>query len=626
MHAPRSLTPIVGLLWLLATASPPRAAAFPPGTLQVCPDPDVQFMQQVCSDDSGGAIILWAKGGALRVERIDAAGDSRWTCARLSATVIGQDDASAVPDGAGGLFVSWDAQNPSQTRYAQHLDRNGVPLWGDGILLLSYPHVLLSPTHAVADGAGGLYVVYARYDDTRSLYKVGMQHIGPAGNPLWGPGGRFVDAASGSHDLNAAIPDGAGGLIVSWSANGMQRVQRFDAAGLALWASAGVSLTSAGSYVSIVPDGSHGVIAAWTSNASAAVLAQRVNAAGTPAWGDSGVSLVFGTGVNPVQRVVADGSGGAIITWSHMTSFSADSNSWVSQRVDSLGMRRWNANGVTVSRTAGHKEGLSITGDDQGGASYAWGEVRAANYDLFGQQVDATGRIRWPEGTPIATTSAHEYVATTASDGSGGAFVGWGDAYSGSGNLWLTRLEAQSPTISVLSLVDAEVRGGDVHLRWSVAERGTERHQIERWSDSRSWRTLAEVDQDGSEWVTFVDRTVPSGGRIGYRVKSVRTGAVLGREAWVDVPAPGLHLSAPLPNPSSGRFRVSVTLTGVPGAKLDLWDVRGRLVERLTLDAYGAGVHELAWVPRARCAPGVYWLRLTQPGSPTTTRVVVLHE
>ena len=106
MHAPRSLAPILGLVLLLAPASPRSAAAFPAGSLQVCPDPAVQSMQQVCSDDSGGVVVLWAKGGTLWAERIDAAGNSRWTCASLSATVIGQDDASAVPDGAGGLFVS----------------------------------------------------------------------------------------------------------------------------------------------------------------------------------------------------------------------------------------------------------------------------------------------------------------------------------------------------------------------------------------------------------------------------------------------------------------------------------------------------------------------------------------
>ncbi len=626
MHAPRSLAPILGLVLLLAPASPRSAAAFPAGSLQVCPDPAVQYAQQACSDDSGGAIILWSKDGALRVERIDAAGNSRWTCARLSATVIGQDDASAIPDGAGGLFVSWDAQNPSQTRYAQHLDRNGVPLWGNGILILSYPDVLLFATHAVADGAGGLYVVHPRYDDTRTLYQVAMQHIGPAGDLLWGPAGRPVDAAPATQYLNDAIPDGVGGLIVSWSRSGTQRVQRFDAAGLALWGAGGVSLTADGNDVSIAPDGSHGVIAAWTSDASAAVFAQRVNATGGAAWGAGGVPLVFGTGVNPVQRVNADGSGGAIVTWSHMSGFTSDSNSLISQRVDSLGVRRWDANGATVSGTAGHKEGLSITGDGQGGAIYAWGEARASSYDLIGQQVDANGNMRWPGGTPIATTSAHEASAITASDGSGGAFVGWGDAWSGPGDLWLTRLAAQSPTISVDSRVDADLRAGDVHLRWSVALRIGERLMIQRSSDSRSWRTLAEVGPDGSGGVSFVDRAVPTGGRLGYRLRASVTGAVLGGEAWVDVPAPGLRLSAPRPNPSRGRFWVSVTLMAAPGARLDLWDVRGRLVQGRSLDSYGAGVHEIGWAPLERSAPGIYWLRLTQPGNPTLARALVLHE
>lgn len=626
MHAPPRIASALVLGLLLAPASPRSAAGFPPGTLQVCPDPDVQYAHQVCPDDSGGAIILWSKGGRLRVDRLDAAGNSRWACAPLSATVTGIDDASAIPDGAGGLFVSWDTQNPSQARYAQHIDRNGLPLWGDGVVLLSYPTVLLFATMAVADGAGGLFVVHARNDETFTWYRVALQHIGPAGDLRWGPEGLPVDAAPGAQYANGAVSDGAGGLVVSWVGGNAQRVQRFDATGQALWAPNGVSLTSNGNYVSIVPDGSHGVIAAWSSSTSATVLANRVDAAGALAWGAGGVPLVFGTGVNSVQNVVSDGSGGGIVTWSHMTSFSADSNSWISQRVDALGNRRWAANGATVSGTAAHKEGLSVTGDGQGGATFAWGEVRGSNYDLIGQRADGTGGMRWSEGTPIATTTAHEAGATTGSDGSGGAYVCWGDAWSGPGEVWLTRLASESPTTAVLSVVGAEVRDGDVHLRWSVADRGSERLQVERRSDTRSWRTLADVGQDGTGWVSFVDRAVPTGGRLGYRIGSTLTGAALGGEVWVDVPAAGLHLSAPRPNPSSGRFRVSVTLTGVPGARLELWDVRGRPVQLISLDAYGAGAHDIALAPRGRWAPGVYWLRLTQPGYPTTTRPLVLRE
>ena len=89
-------------------------------------------------------------------------------------------------------------------------------------------------------------------------------------------------------------------------------------------------------------------------------------------------------------------------------------------------------------------------------------------------------------------------------------------------------------------------------------------------------------------------------------------------------PAPEvtLALGAPAPNPVSGTAQISYTLPTSTSARLDVYDVQGRLVARLADGAHAAGAHTASFEASALPA-GVYLLRLEADGRTLTQRATV---
>jgi hypothetical protein len=79
------------------------------------------------------------------------------------------------------------------------------------------------------------------------------------------------------------------------------------------------------------------------------------------------------------------------------------------------------------------------------------------------------------------------------------------------------------------------------------------------------------------------------------------------------------------PNPSAnGALTVRFSLPSAAGARLEMFDVTGRVVRRRELDALGAGTHTLTLGEGAPIAPGVYFVRLRKGTLHQTSRAVVL--
>jgi hypothetical protein len=82
-----------------------------------------------------------------------------------------------------------------------------------------------------------------------------------------------------------------------------------------------------------------------------------------------------------------------------------------------------------------------------------------------------------------------------------------------------------------------------------------------------------------------------------------------------------LQLAPPFPNPARGAATVRFATPRPGPARVDVYDVRGRLVETLLDGRLDAGAHAVRWPGAA--ASGVYWIRLRTDDGERSARLVV---
>ena len=130
-----------------------------------------------------------------------------------------------APDGDGGVFVAWKDERTLNTSdgdvYVQHVTASGdiAPGWpADGIAVCTEPNSQY-PSALVADGQGGVIVVWV---DVRggvtTLWDIYAQHVTAGGQvaPGWPESGLALCSMPEEQSIAQAVPDGAGGAIVTW--------------------------------------------------------------------------------------------------------------------------------------------------------------------------------------------------------------------------------------------------------------------------------------------------------------------------------------------------------------------------------------------------------------------------
>ncbi len=185
--------------------------------------------------------------------------------------------------------------------------------------------------------------------------------------------------------------------------------------------------------IQMVSDGSGGAIIAWVDYRTQplyTIFAQRINSGGVIQWTADGVQ-VSSSSVNDLRpSIIADGGGGAIITWVS----NGDFGNLYAQRIDSIGTQLWAANGVRVCSTTVSNQSIpSLVSDGYGGGVIAWSDSRnngvTGGDGVYAQRIDASGAIQWiVNGVEVADTNLYQGASLqAASDGNGGAIIVWED-------------------------------------------------------------------------------------------------------------------------------------------------------------------------------------------------------
>lgn len=302
-----------------------------------------------------------------------------------------------------------------------------------------------NPTIA-GDGSGGAIITW-QDNLTGHVY---AQHVlaGGAVDPAWPVNGQALCTAPNDQQSPRIVPDGAGGAIVTWGdrRSGTDNdiyAQHVLANGTVdpAWPVDGSGLCTAAllqEHQRIVADGAGGAIVTWQDFRDGTdydIYAQHVLASGAvdPAWPVDGQVLCYAAKNQFVPVIVADGAGGAVVAWYDLRGTNRDI---YAQHVIADGSidPNWPIDGLVLCGAAGDQTWPAIVADGAGGAIVAWEEHRNGNEDVYAQHVLAKGSVdlAWPtDGQAVCAAVDDQFNLTIASDGGGGAIVGWQDYRSG---------------------------------------------------------------------------------------------------------------------------------------------------------------------------------------------------
>lgn len=304
------------------------------GGVQVCGAANNQRLGAVSPNGLGGVLVAWVdeRAGAasadIYAQRLTAAGAPQWAAngvAVCAATGI-QRDPAVVTDTQGGAIVTWRDERTEVDIFAQRVNELGVAQWAaNGIAISAATGTQDSPV-MIPDGSGGAVIAWT--DSRGADQDVFAQRVTSAGAVVWAANGVSVISAAANQRAPRLCTDGAGGAIVVWEDT--QLIGDVNVYAQRLGAAAGAQLWLPGTGVAvclaptnqlapaIAADPVGGAVVAWSDDRNGTgtdVYAQHLQPGGTVLWNADGVRLCDATGVQDRPDVVADGSGGASVSW-----------------------------------------------------------------------------------------------------------------------------------------------------------------------------------------------------------------------------------------------------------------------------------------------------------------------
>ena len=350
---------------------------------------------------------------------------------------------SIIADGTGGAFIAWgDERGADRDIYVQRIDAMGNPLWAaDGVPVCLAAGIQDLP-EMVSDGAGGVIITWG--DSRADAGDIYAQRVNSLGAPQWAADGFPLCTVAGTQGLPQIVSDGASGAIVTWydqrGADSDIYAQRISAVGVHSWMIDGVPLCTAAqnqTVPTIVADGAGGAIVTWRDNRADAgdIYIQSIDALGVVQWAADGFPVCTVVGLQDRPVLISDGASGAIVAWHDQRSGNHDI---YAQRVTAPGVHSWMIDGVPVSLATGDQFSPSITTDGAGGAIIAWQDTRNGPfYDAFVQRISFSGNVQWTnDGVALCTEPASQGDINAVADGAGGAIVSWFDLRDGTFNVF----------------------------------------------------------------------------------------------------------------------------------------------------------------------------------------------
>lgn len=385
----------------------------------------------ICNDGFGGAIITWQDYRNMAItatdvyaQRIDINGTLQW---EIDGTVICnathlQRYPELCSDGSGGAIIVYeDARNNGDLDiYSQKINLTGDVQWNiNGILVcdrpLGKPQTFPKVCHI---GSGDVIVTWR---DDNSGYDIYAQKINSSGVVDWTFSGIPICNEIGFQAAQVICSDQEGGAIIAWhdgrdfgSTSTDIFAQKVNSNGIAQWTLNGTDICTESELQEnpqICTDGYGGAIITWRDNRTGLgydIYAQRINSSGIIQWGLNGISICSASYEQRDPQICIDGAGGAIITWEDMRNSDTTARDIYAQRIDSDGNIKWTNNG-TVACNADYRQFYpKICADGNGGAIITWQDERntlSTGIDIYAQKLDSNGNRLWTTNDKIICTA-----------------------------------------------------------------------------------------------------------------------------------------------------------------------------------------------------------------------------
>jgi hypothetical protein len=623
-----------------------------PDGVPICTAPGPQREPLVLADGAGGCYIGWIDrrngNDDVYVQRVLSSGvvAAGWPADGLALSDAPSDQKGLrmVSDASGGIYAGWiTGGEGGGVVYVARVLSNGEFVFGSPAAPRAVPasdiqrHASLAP-----DGAGGVYVSWNQSYDPNGIL---LQHLLPTGETAvgWPPLGLLAGGGDSYHGYGAhlMLADGMGGVWMTFSWNfyycypGHQCLS--DQGTTVAHYNASRTLVHA---TNLPPWLLHSFL-----DVPKFVVADPVSVISVYgpvhvhrlSWGGANWELDLGDPAmgpwipNGSRTKVAlpDGtSGGAYFLWNNTH------GTWGAApmlcRVASNGAAApgWTLLGVPATNMVGTQYALGIIPDGRDGVFLCFiHEITwQSQIDLYMNRFDGQGAVApegRPEGVPLCLAAGVQDQVDVCADGSGAVVAAWRDGRGVESDIYAQRIILDAPVPVTLAAANAVVSRDAVTLTWQAIVRSIEDAVVERAANGTTWTQIGFATVRSRDAYTFEDRDVRPGERLGYRLRLGAAAAnAVSPETWVDIPGvPTTSLSIH-PGAEPGTLAAHVALAGLRSARLDWYDLSGRRLGALDLGHLGGGEHVVG-VTTSGVTSGLIVIRLTDGPEQATAKAVV---
>lgn len=507
-----------------------------------------------------------------------------------------------ISDGEGGAAVIW-WDDVTEWNYMQVIDSAGNLKWdAEGVPIIATAGLSTQNPDVFQDDDGNYWVALEGNED---IY---VQKLSPTGQRLFGDDGVAVCTAV-EKQSRVHLCSSFDGVIVAW--NDMRTspshsyTQRLDQNGQMKWAVDGILVaepdySSSAKPISDEHEGAYYIFRSVLGEENH-IAGQRIDSLGIRQWGDSGIVFVKGTVgwtySNIPGHMAADDDGGFIF-------FYADGGYYRANRVDNLGNLLWDTSSVLLGSASQNSNGTVSPLTPQG-FYIARGFADFSIEAVYAHKLTLDGETPWNDtGVSVWNVWAYDpddpYAAYVNENGT----IAWRDVYD-EGDPYGDRYEEQG---IMAQRID---QNGNIIWPKEILVCGT---------SGSNPKTVSTFNQSS----IMVWQDIRNASSDIYAAQVDSTGNIAGiEEQPIQLPPSPLQVQLVGSNPVVKSAHLMFSIEKGAFVQANVYDASGRRVTVLTSGYVNPGTHQLVWNGgdelRARCASGVYFIRVSALGTAVYT-------